>query len=305
MTDLTTLNEDRCFDGIVSYREHHSEACDAPMRFGIYAPPAAERGPVPALYFLAGLTSTEENFLVKGGAQRYAAEHGLILVAPDTSPRRLGLPGEGFYDPVTGVISPEAGFYGAGFYGDATAEPCSAHYKMHSYVTRELPAIVEANFPAREGVRGISGHSVGGHGALTIALNNPTSTAASRPSPRSAPPRASPTAGRRSPPTSAPTRRRGENTTPASSSASSPYRTGVPSSWTRVRKTSSSRPRRSALGGAAQPRRLRGGMRGGRSAPTPPLARTVRPRLLLRLQLHGGPHTAPRRGTERLTDWML
>jgi S-formylglutathione hydrolase len=173
MTDLTTLNEHRCFDGVVSYHEHHSEACDAPIRFGIYAPPAAERGPVPALYFLAGLTSTEENFLVKGGAQRYATEHGLILVAPDTSPRRLGLPGEGFYDPVTGVISPEAGFYGAGFYVDATAEPYSAHYKMHSYVTRELPAIVEANFPAREGVRGISGHSVGGHGTLTIALRYP------------------------------------------------------------------------------------------------------------------------------------
>jgi S-formylglutathione hydrolase len=173
MTVLTTLNELRCFGGVVSYHEHHSEACDAPMRFGIYAPPAAERGPVPALYFLAGLTSTEENFLVKGGAQRYAAEHGLMLVSPDTSPRHLGLPGEGFYDLVTGVISPEAGFYGAGFYVDATAEPYSAHYKMHSYVTHELPEIVEANFPAREGVRSISGHSVGGHGALTIALKHP------------------------------------------------------------------------------------------------------------------------------------
>jgi S-formylglutathione hydrolase len=170
MTKLTTLNEHRCFGGVVSYHEHYSEACDAPMRFGIYAPPAAEGGPVPALYFLAGLTSTEENFLVKGGAQRYAAEHDLMLVAPDTSLRRLGFPGEGFYDPVTGVISPEAGFY-----VDATAEPYSAHYKMYSYVTRELPEIVEASFPAREGARGIAGHSVGGHGALTIALKNPES----------------------------------------------------------------------------------------------------------------------------------
>jgi S-formylglutathione hydrolase len=173
MTKLTTLNEHRCFGGVVSYHEHYSEVCDAPMRFGIFAPPAAGGGPVPALYFLAGLTSTEENFLVKGGAQRYAAEHGLMLVAPDTSPRRLGLPGEGFYDPVTGVISPEAGFYGAGFYVDATAEPYSAHYKMHTYVSRELPEIVESNFPARSDARSISGHSVGGHGALTIALKNP------------------------------------------------------------------------------------------------------------------------------------
>jgi S-formylglutathione hydrolase len=154
MTVLASLNEHRCFGGAVSYHQHHSEACDAPMRFGIYAPPAAERGPVPAHYFLAGLTSTEENFLVKGGAQRYAAEHGLMLVAPDTSPRHLGLPGEGFYDPLTGVISLEAGFYGAGFYVDATAEPYSAHYKIHSYVYRELPAIVEANFPAPPGCRG-------------------------------------------------------------------------------------------------------------------------------------------------------
>ena len=153
MTVLASLNEHRCFGGAVSYHQHHSEACDAPMRFGIYAPPAAERGPVPAHYFLAGLTSTEENFLVKGGAQRYAAEHGLMLVAPDTSPRHLGLPGEGFYDPLTGVISLEAGFYGAGFYVDATAEPYSAHYKIHSYVYRELPAIVEANFPAPPGCR--------------------------------------------------------------------------------------------------------------------------------------------------------
>ncbi len=173
MTDLTTLSEHACFGGVVSFHEHYSEACDAPMRFAVYTPPGAERGPVPALYFLAGLTSTQDNFMVKGGVQRVAAEHGLLLVGPDTSPRGLGLPGEGYFDPITGVISPEAGFYGAGFYVDATAEPYSAHYRMYSYVTRELPALVEANFPAREGVRGISGHSVGGHGALTIALKNP------------------------------------------------------------------------------------------------------------------------------------
>ena len=173
MTDLTTLSEHRCFGGVVSFHEHRSEACDATMRFGIYAPPQAAEGPVPVLYYLAGLTSTEENFLVKGGAQRLASELGLMLVAPDTSPRGLGLPGEDYYDPVTGAIRPEVGFYGAGFYVDATEEPFSAHYKTYSYVTEELPAIVESNFPARAGARGISGHSVGGHGALTIALKNP------------------------------------------------------------------------------------------------------------------------------------
>ncbi len=120
MSSLTTLSEHRCFDGVVSFHEHRSEACDATMRFAIYAPPQAAEGPVPVLYFLSGLTSTEENFFVKGGAQRYAAEHGVMLVSPDTTPRHLGLPGEDYYDPVTGVIRPEAGFYGAGFYVDAT-----------------------------------------------------------------------------------------------------------------------------------------------------------------------------------------
>jgi len=173
VTGLKTLDASRCFGGTVSFHEHHSDACDAPMRFGVYAPPAASDRPVPVLYFLAGLTSTEENFMVKAGAQRFAAEHGLMLVAPDTTPRHLGLPGEGYYDPATGVISPEAGFYAAGFYVDATVEPYAAHYKIYSYVTRELPGVISSNFPAREGAAGVCGHSVGGHGALTVALKNP------------------------------------------------------------------------------------------------------------------------------------
>jgi S-formylglutathione hydrolase len=164
MADLTTLSEHRCFDGTVSFHEHRSETCDAPMRFAVYVPPQAAEGPVPALYYLAGLTSTEANFIEKGGAQKYAAEHGLMLVAPDTSPRGLDLPGE---DDAYDFGS------GAGFYIDATAEPWAKHYRTYSYVTRELPGIVEANFPAREGVRGIFGHSMGGHGALTIALKYP------------------------------------------------------------------------------------------------------------------------------------
>jgi len=162
--DLITLNEHVCYGGAMSFHEHRSETCDATMRFSVYAPPQAAERPVPVLYYLAGLTSTEETFMIKGGAQRVAAEHGLMLVAPDTSPRGLGLQGE---DEDWDFGS------GAGFYLDATAEPWSRHYKMYSYVTAELPALVEEHFPARADARGIFGHSMGGHGALTIALKNP------------------------------------------------------------------------------------------------------------------------------------
>jgi S-formylglutathione hydrolase len=162
--NLTTLQEHACFGGTVASYAHHSKACKAEMRFAIFIPPQAAEGSVPVLYYLAGLTSTEETFITKGGAQRYAAEHGLMLVAPDTSPRGLGITGEDDdYDFGSG----------AGFYIDATVEPWAKHYRMHTYVTRELPALVEANFSARSGVLGIFGHSMGGHGALTLALKNP------------------------------------------------------------------------------------------------------------------------------------
>jgi S-formylglutathione hydrolase len=162
MTNLDTLGEHACFGGTVSFYEHHSSACDAAMRFAAYVPPQAADGPVPVLYYLAGLTSTEETFMTKGGAQVLAAEHGVMLVAPDTSPRGLGLPGEDDdWDFGTG----------AGFYLDATSEPFSRHYKMATYVTRELPQIVAENLPASD-ARGIFGHSMGGHGALTLALKN-------------------------------------------------------------------------------------------------------------------------------------
>ena len=173
MSGLDTVARYASFGGTVSFHEHVSEACDATMRFAVYTPPQAAEGPVPVLYYLSGLTSMEENFMVKGGAQRVAAERGLMLVSPDVCPRGVGLPGEGYYDPVTGVISPEAGFYAAGFYVDAGVEPYARHYKTYSYVTRELPEIVEASFPVQEGVRGIFGHSIGGHGALVCALRNP------------------------------------------------------------------------------------------------------------------------------------
>ncbi|HEX7169349.1 MAG TPA: S-formylglutathione hydrolase [Rubrobacter sp.] len=162
MTNLDTLGEHACFGGTVSFCEHHSSACDAEMRFAVYVPPQAAERQVPVLYYLAGLTSTEETFMTKGGAQRLAAEHGLMLVSPDTSPRGLGLPGEeDDYD--FGA--------GAGFYLDATVEPFSRHYKMDAYVTQELPEVVGEHFPA-SGARGIFGHSMGGHGALTLALKN-------------------------------------------------------------------------------------------------------------------------------------
>lgn len=164
MTNLDTLGEHACFGGTVSFHEHRSSACEGKMRFAVYTPPQAADGPVPVLYYLAGLTCTEETFMIKGGAQRLAAEHGLMLVSPDTSPRGAGLPGEeDDWDFGTG----------AGFYVDATQEPWSGHYRMYSYVTRELPSVVEENFPASPGVRGVFGHSMGGHGALVCALKNP------------------------------------------------------------------------------------------------------------------------------------
>ena len=154
----------RCFDGRQQTHEHASEACDCTMRFGIYLPPQAEHERVPVLYWLSGLTCTEENFATKAGAQRYAAECGIALVHPDTSPRGVDLPGEDdSYDFGSG----------AGFYVDATVEPWSRHYHMYDYVTRELPAYVEANFPVLAGVKSVCGHSMGGHGALVTALRNP------------------------------------------------------------------------------------------------------------------------------------
>jgi S-formylglutathione hydrolase len=164
MSEIVTRSEHRCFGGRMGFYSHPSSATSSEMRFAVYVPPQAAAGPVPALYYLAGLTCTEETFMIKAGAQRLAAEHGLILVAPDTSPRGLGLPGE---DDDWDFGS------GAGFYVDATVEPWARHYRMYSYVTEELPAIIETRFPALPGRRGIFGHSMGGHGALVMALRNP------------------------------------------------------------------------------------------------------------------------------------
>lgn len=161
---LETLSEHACFGGVQGYYRHASRECAAPMRFSVYRPPQAKHGPVPVLYYLAGLTCTEETFMVKAGAQRVAAELGLMLVAPDTSPREPRIVGDD--------ASWDFGL-AAGFYVDATQAPWAAHYRMYSYVTRELPELVAASFPARTGAQSIFGHSMGGHGALVCALRNP------------------------------------------------------------------------------------------------------------------------------------
>lgn len=160
---LETLGRHRSFGGTVGFYRHAASTTACAMRFSVFAPPQAERGPVPVLYYLAGLTCTEETFMIKAGAQRVAAELGLMLVAPDTSPRGVPLPGDS--------DSWDFGI-GAGFYLDATEAPWSRHYRMYSYVTEELPALIGANFPADLSRQGICGHSMGGHGALTIGLKN-------------------------------------------------------------------------------------------------------------------------------------
>src|SRR4051812_33775237 len=163
---VETVSTARCFGGEQRVLRHRSAETGTEMRFAAYLPPRAlAGGKVPVVWFLAGLTCTEENFTVKARAQRVAAELGLLLVAPDTSPRGEGVPDdpEGAYD--FGL--------GAGFYVDATQDPWSRHYRMRSYIERELPALVAAELPADPARQGIMGHSMGGHGALTIALRNP------------------------------------------------------------------------------------------------------------------------------------
>ena len=161
---LTTISESLCFGGLQGVYRHESPTLGCPMRFGFFRPPQGVHSRSPVLYWLSGLTCTEENFIAKAGAQRVAAELGLALVVPDTSPRGLGIPGES--------ESWDFGL-GAGFYVDATQEPWSRGYRMASYVARELPELIAASFPVDRQRSAIFGHSMGGHGALTIALRNP------------------------------------------------------------------------------------------------------------------------------------
>ncbi len=165
MDQLTTREEHGCFGGRMGYYTHISSTTKSPMNFAVYQPPQALKGTkVPALYFLAGLTCTEETFMIKAGAQRLAAELGLMLVACDTSPRGLDIPGD----------SDNWDFgVGAGFYLNARMLPWTRNYQMGSYVDHEFPAFIEEHFPASPERRGIFGHSMGGHGALVLALRNP------------------------------------------------------------------------------------------------------------------------------------
>jgi len=162
---LEIISEQACFGGTQGTYRHASRECASPMRFSVFTPPQAAQARVPVLYFLAGLTCTEETFMIKAGAQRLAAELGLMLVAPDTSPRDTGIAG------ATGDW--EFG-EGAGFYLDATEAPYATNFRMRAYVADELPRVVAEHFPADGGRAGISGHSMGGHGALTIALAHPS-----------------------------------------------------------------------------------------------------------------------------------
>ena len=161
---MEILSEHACFGGVQRFIRHESRECAGPMRVAVFEPPQARRGKVPVLFYLAGLTCTEETFTIKAGAQRLAAQYGLMLVAPDTSPREPRLPGDD--------ASWDFGL-GAGFYVDATLAPWDAHYRMYSYVTQELPELVAANFAADPSRQSIMGHSMGGHGALVSALRNP------------------------------------------------------------------------------------------------------------------------------------
>ncbi|MGF6775659.1 S-formylglutathione hydrolase [Paraburkholderia sp. GAS334] len=161
---LELLSSHACFGGVQRFYRHDSSTIGLPMRFSVFLPPQASHGNVPALFYLAGLTCTEETFPIKAGAQRFAAQHGIALIAPDTSPRGAGIPNESAaWD--FGV--------GAGFYVDATQEPWSKHFRMYSYMRDELRETVLANLPVDGSRLGIFGHSMGGHGALMMALRNP------------------------------------------------------------------------------------------------------------------------------------
>ncbi|MFT8245448.1 S-formylglutathione hydrolase [Roseomonas sp. BN140053] len=167
---MEVVSRTRCFGGTQLVCRHDSRSTGTPMRFGVFLPPDAERGPappgssgLPVLWFLSGLTCTEANFTEKAGAQRLAAELGLLLVVPDTSPRGEGVADDPAYDLGQG----------AGFYLDATEAPWAPHFRMESWITDELPELIAAEFPADMGRQGISGHSMGGHGALTLSLRHP------------------------------------------------------------------------------------------------------------------------------------
>ena len=164
---MERIASNKIFGGWQNQYQHSSKVLNCDMQFSVYLPPQAESEKVPVLYWLSGLTCTDQNFVTKAGAQKYAAKHGIAIVCPDTSPRGEAIPDDSIGDWDFGL--------GAGFYVDATEEPWSQHYQMYSYITQELPELVNASFNVDADRVSISGHSMGGHGALTIALKNPKS----------------------------------------------------------------------------------------------------------------------------------
>ena len=160
---MKTISENRCYGGTQGVIKHPSSSCACDMTFGLFLPEEAQDGPVPVLWFLSGLTCTHENAMTKAGAQAWAAEQGIALIFPDTSPRGAGVPDDDAYDLGQG----------AGFYIDATQEPWDKHFKMWTYIAEELPALVGENFALDMDRQSICGHSMGGHGALTMALALP------------------------------------------------------------------------------------------------------------------------------------
>jgi S-formylglutathione hydrolase len=164
MDGVIPLEEHACFGGVQGFYEHASDVIGLPMRFGVFRPPLAKGRDLPVLYYLAGLTCNEQTFAIKAGAQQYAAQHGLMLVTPDTSPRNTGAP-DADQDWDFG--------HGAGFYLDAVAAPYARHWRMESYLTQELPQVIAGHFGGLTDASGIFGHSMGGHGALTLALRHP------------------------------------------------------------------------------------------------------------------------------------
>ena len=163
---ITAVIQNKCFDGTQGVYSHTSTETGCTMRFGVFMPPQAngDSALVPVLYWLSGLSCTEENFIVKAGAQGIAAELGIAIVTPDTSPRGLD---------IAGIADSYDFGNGAGFYVDATQVPWSQNFRMYSYITQELPGLIAANFPVDPARVGIFGHSMGGHGALVLALRHP------------------------------------------------------------------------------------------------------------------------------------
>lgn len=157
---MKTISENRCFGGIQGVYSHASEACGTDMTFGLFQPAEAQDGPVPVLWFLSGLTCTHENAMIKAGAQRWAADQGIAVVFPDTSPRGPGVADDAAFDLGQG----------AGFYVNATQAPWSPHFRMWDYVAEELPTLLSRSFEIDADRQSITGHSMGGHGALTMAM---------------------------------------------------------------------------------------------------------------------------------------